>query len=84
MAAAAIQLIEGVMRKQTGNAATNGRGAYKDNQADGVKNDSDNSWGPFKPLPASPRAFKPGQDGARGFAKGGNKRAHGGDGNDWW
>jgi hypothetical protein len=67
------------MRKQTGNAATNGRGAFKDHQADGVKNYSETSWGPFKPQQVSPRAFKPGQDGARGFAKGSN-RSQGGDG----
>jgi hypothetical protein len=75
------------MKKETGNRATNGRGAFKDHQGDGARGfgaQDAHGWGPFKPQPASPRAFKPGQDGARGFAKGGNKRAHGGDGNDWW
>ena len=75
------------MRKQTGNAATNGRGAYRDSQGDGQKGygaHDAGGWKGFKDQPASPHAFKPGQDGARGFAKGGNKRAHGGDGNDWW
>jgi hypothetical protein len=55
-------------KKLSGNIATNGRDAFKNNQSDGVKNYSDHHWGPFKPQPASPNAYKDRQaTGQRGF-----------------
>jgi hypothetical protein len=54
--------------KPAGNTATNGRDAFKDRQADGVKNYSDNNWGPFKPQQVSNKPYREQQArGEKGF-----------------